>query len=126
MTEPQVTEAEVKEKATRRRFTAEYKKRILDEADGCRRPGEIGALLRREGLFSSTLTDWRNARRRGELEEKRRGPRPQEKNPLEDVVQKQEREMARLRARLERAEAIIDLQKKVSFLLGIQLPEEKS
>ncbi|MFN0064458.1 MAG: hypothetical protein ACKVPX_18295 [Myxococcaceae bacterium] len=68
---PQVSETEVKEKATRRRFSAEYKRRILEEADKATLPGEIGALLRREGLFSSTLTDWRNARRRGSRKHKR-------------------------------------------------------
>src|SRR5438552_17388327 len=64
-------EVEVVAKAERRRFTAEYKRRIVREADRCTRPGEIGALLRREGLYSSLLTTWRSARDRGELEEQR-------------------------------------------------------
>ena len=111
-------------KATRRRFTAAYKIGILREADACTRPGEIGALLRREGLYSSNLVHWRKQKERWELEglrQKRRGPLPKEKNPLADKIKALERETARLRARAERAEGLVELQKKVSEILGIEL-----
>ncbi len=117
-------EVEVMAKATRRRFTAEYKLRVLREVDDCTRHGEVGALLRREGLYSSNLTAWRKQRERGELEglaQKRRGPLPRERNPLADKVKALERETARLRARAERAEGLVELQKKVSEILGIEL-----
>ena len=118
------SEVEVMAKPTRRRFTTEYKLGMLRQADSCSRPGEIGALLRREGLYSSNLTAWRKQRDKGELEglgHKRRGPLPKEKNPLADKVKALERETARLRARAERAEGLVELQKKVSEILGIEL-----
>jgi transposase-like protein len=118
------SEVEVVAKPTRRRFTVEYKLRILRETDACSRPGEIGALLRREGLYSSNLTAWRKQQEKGELEglsQKRRGPLRKEKNPLADKVKALERETARLRARAERAEGLVELQKKVSEILGIEL-----
>ncbi len=124
------SEVEVMAKPTRRRYSAEYKLRILQEADATTGPGEIGALLRREGLYSSNLTAWRKQREKGGLEglsHKRRGPLPKEKNPLADKVKALERETARLRARAERAEGLVELQKKVSEILGIELKhnEEK-
>ncbi len=118
------SEVEVMAKPTRRRYSAEYKVRILREADTITRHGEIGALLRREGLYSSNLTAWRKQREKGKLEglsQKRRGPLPKEKNPLADKVKVLERESARLRARAERAEGLVELQKKVSEILGIEL-----
>ncbi len=118
------SEVEIVAKPTRRRYTAEYKLGVLREADGCTRPGEIGALLRREGLYSSTLTHWRKQRQKGELgglSPKKRGPLPKEKNPLTDKVRALERENARLTARAERAEGLVELQKKVSEILGIEL-----
>ncbi len=118
------SEVEVMAKPTRRRYSAEYKLRILREADASTRPGEIGALLRREGLYSSNLTAWRKQQEKGKLEglsQKRRGPLPKEKNPLADKVKALERETARLRARAERAEGLVELQKKVSEILGIEL-----
>ena len=118
------SEVEVMAKPTRRRYSAEYKLRILREADAGTRRGEIGALLRREGLYSSNLTAWRKQREKRELEglgQKRRGPLPKEKNPLADKVKALERETARLRARAERAEGLVELQKKVSEILGIEL-----
>jgi len=118
------SEVEVMAKPTRRRYSAEYKVRILREADTITRHGEIGALLRREGLYSSNLTAWRKQREKGELEglsQKRRGPLPKEKNPLADKVKVLERVSARLRARAERAEGLVELQKKVSEILGIEL-----
>ncbi len=96
------SEVEVMAKPSRRQFTTEYKLGVLQEADRCSRPGEIGALLRREGLYSSNLTAWRKQREKGELEglaQKRRGPLPKQKNPLADKVKALERENARLRAR---------------------------
>ena len=127
--DPQVeVETEVSAKATRRRYTAEYKRRILKEADSCTRPGEMGALLRREGLYSSHVTTWRAQQRRGELaglSAKRRGPQSRRPDPRDRKIAEQEREIARWKARAERAEALVDLQKKVSELLGIQLPEPK-
>jgi transposase-like protein len=118
------SEVEVMAKPTRRRFTAEYKLGILRQADACSRPGEIGALLRREGLYSSNLTAWRKQREKRELEglsQKRRGPLPKENNPLADKVKALEKETARLRARAERAEGLVELQKKASEILGIEL-----
>ena len=121
-------EAEVVAKATRRRFSAEYKLKILREADACKKPGEIGALLRREGLYFSNVKTWRAQRRKGELEglaQKKRGPSPKEKNPLAAKVAALEREVARQKARAERAEALVDLQKKVSEILGIELKRNR-
>jgi transposase len=118
-------EVEVVAKAQRRRFTAEYKRRILREADGCKQPGELGALLRREGLYSSHLAAWRAARQRGELAalgSKRRGPKPERPDPREKRIAELEREVRRLRARAERAEALVEVQKKLSELLGVELP----
>jgi transposase-like protein len=114
-------EVEVVAKATRRRFTAEYKLKVLREADRSRKPGEIGALLRREGLYTSHLSAWRQQRDKGELFEKKRGPAPREKNPLAAKVAALEKETKRLKARAERAEALVELQKKVSEILGIEL-----
>jgi transposase-like protein len=118
------SEVEVTAKPTRRRYTAEYKHKILREADTCTRPGDMGALLRREGLYSSNLTVWRKQRERRELEglsEKKRGPSSKEKNPLAAKVTTLERENQRLKARAERAEGLVELQKKVSEILGIEL-----
>ncbi len=117
------SEVEVVAKATRRRFTAEYKLRILREADACSRSGEIGALIRREGLYSSNLTQWRKQRERGELAglSRRRGPSPKGKDPLIDKVRVLEQDNARLKRRAERAEGLVELQKKVSEILGIEL-----
>jgi transposase-like protein len=111
-------------KAMRRKFSAEYKLKVLREADACTKPGEIGALLRREGLYTSHLSTWRKQRRQGELgglTPKRRGPSPKEKNPLAARVAALEKETVRLKARAERAEALVELQKKVSEILGIEL-----
>jgi len=118
-------EVEVVAKATRRRFTAEYKLKVLREADACRKPGEIGAILRREGLYTSHLSAWRKQRGKGELFEKKRGPAPKEKNPLAAKVAALEKETRRFKARAERAEALVELQKKVSEILGIELKHNK-
>ena len=118
------SEVEVMAKATRRRFSAEYKRKILREAEACTQPGEIGALLRREGLYFSNLKTWREQRTRGELAglaQKKRGPILQAKNPLAAKVVALGREVTRQTARAERAEALVELQKEVSEILGIAL-----
>jgi transposase len=119
-------ETEVPSKPRRRRFTAEYKRKILEEVAACSKPGEIGALLRREGLYSSSLGEWRRAQERGALAgltPKRRGPAPKIPHPLERKILELQREVSRLQRRAERAEGLVELQKKVSELLGIQLPK---
>jgi len=119
-----LTEVEVVAKGERRRFTGEYKAKVLREADSCKRPGEIGALLRREGLYWSNLTRWRKQRETGELaglKGRKRGPQRREKNPLAEKVRELERDNARLKRRAERAQGIVELQKKVSEILGIEL-----
>lgn len=122
-------ETEVLAKAQRRRFTAEYKRRIVREADRCTRAGDVGALLRREGLYSSLLSSWRAARDRGELEglaPKKRGPKATAPDPRDKKLRELERETARWKKRAERAEALVELQKKVAALLGTPLDEETS
>jgi len=124
-------DTEVLVQAKRRTFTAEYKRAILREADGCTQRGEIGALLRREGLYSSHLVDWRVALGKSDLmalAPKKRGPTGRSGDPRERQLVEKDREIARLKKRLERAEAIIDVQKKLSVILGIELPDtdEKS
>lgn len=115
---------EVSSKRTRRRFTSDYKQRILREADACTKSGELGALLRREGLYSSTLHEWRRARKRGEVAglSKKRGRKPKDADGRDKLIAEQQREIAKLRRRIEKAEALVEIQKKVSQLLGIQLP----
>jgi len=120
------SETEVLAKAQRRRFTVEYKRRLLKEADRCLRPGEIGALLRREGLYSSALTTWRAARERGELAglaAKKRGPRDKRADPRDRKITAQEREIAQWKARAQRAEALVEIQKKFSEMVGVPLPD---
>ena len=120
-------ETEVVAKATRRRFTAAEKARVLKEADHCTKPGELSALLRREGLYSSHLSAWRAARQRGELAglaPRARGPKAKPVDPRDRKLVEQSREIARLQARLERAEGLIEVQKKVSQLLGIPLDRD--
>jgi transposase-like protein len=118
---------EVVAKAQRRRFTAEYKRRIVREADRCTTTGAIGALLRREGLYSSHLTTWRAARDRGELEglaPKKRGPKVEPPDLRDKKIAEQERQITRLTKRAERAEALVEIQKKVAALLGVPLESE--
>jgi transposase-like protein len=117
-----ILDSEVPAKARRRRFTVEYKLRILREADGCKGSGAVGALLRREGLYSSHLVAWRRERERGALQglgSRKRGRKTRPESVLEKQVAELERENQRLRKRLEQAETIIEVQKKVSRLLGI-------
>ncbi len=118
-------ETEVSAKATRRTFTKEYKLGILDQADRCTGSGEIGKLLRREGLYSSHLTSWRAQRREGTLRAlgRKRGPKTKKTKDQLDI-EKLQRENERLRKRLAYAEKIITVQKKLSEVLGIELEEE--
>ena len=113
---------EVPEKKPRRKHTAKYKLRILAEADACTQPGEIGALLRREGLYSSNLTAWRRQREKGLLQAmtpKKRGRKEKQKNPLVKHVARLENENMRLQLKLRKAELIIEAQKKMAEILGI-------
>jgi transposase len=110
---------EVRPKAKRRQFTTEYKKRILDEADACTTPTQRGALVRREGLYSSHLNAWRRQRDQGILDglaPKKRGVKP---DPLALENAQLRHEIEQLQAQLHRAETIIEVQKKVSQLLGL-------
>lgn len=115
---------EVVERPVRRTFTAEFKRRIVEEADACREPGQVGELLRRHGLYSSHLVEWRQQYRRGALSglaPRKRGPKTQPRHPLAERLARVEREKARLEKRLKQAETIIEFQKQVSELLGIPL-----
>jgi len=115
---------EVPAKAARRRFSGEYKRRIVREAEAARDAGEIGALLRREGLYSSHLVTWRRARERGELaglSPKRRERKEKAVNPLARRVTELERDKRRLERRLKQAELLLEIQKKASQLLEIPL-----
>jgi transposase len=114
-----VPNPEVIVKAERRHFTAEYKQRILQEADACSQRGEIGALLRREGLYSSHLDTWRRQRTRGVLQGLTPAKRGRKADPQATENARLVRETVRLKAQLERAELIIEVQKKVSQLLGL-------
>jgi len=113
---------EVPEKKVRRNFTAAYKLRILQEADACDQPGQIGRLLRREGLYSSNLTVWRRSRDKGLLQgmsPQKRGRKLKERNPLAAEVAQLQKEKRQLENRLRKADLIIDAQKKISQILGI-------
>jgi len=118
-------DSEVSLKPKRRTFPAEYRRRILKEAAACKQPGELGALLRREGLYSSHLTSWRRIAEKAELAAlapKRRGRKPKldERDlKLAELV----RENEKLKARAERAELLVEIQKKVSLALGIPLDD---
>lgn len=126
---PVVPPTEVNPKAKRRSFSGEYKRRILAEADACTEPGAIGALLRREGLYSSHLAEWRAVRARGEIDAlapKKRGPAPAQvpdarDRELDDV----KRQLAKATIRAERAEALIEIQKKVAALLATPLEDPR-
>ncbi len=120
-----IPDPEVAAKPTRRRFTAEYKLQILREADSQREPGAIGALLRREGLYSTHLSAWRRERERGALETlrgRRRGRKPDPAHALHQQIAALEAEKQRLQERLRQAEAIIAAQKKLSEILGLAGP----
>ena len=122
-------DVEVSAVARRRRFTAEYKREVLRKAEACTQPGEIGALLRAEGLYSSHLTTWRQAQKRGELAglaPKKRGRKAVPPDPRDKKIVALERQVARFAARAERAEALVEVQKKVALLLGTPFDSEKS
>jgi len=128
---PVIPDPQVNGRPRRRTFTAEYKLKILKEADACDKPGQVGALLRREGLYSSHLTKWRKLREQGALQglaPRKRGRKICEKrsNPLASQVAKLEKENHRLQEQLRKAQLIIDVQKKVADLLGIPLPPPPS
>jgi transposase len=122
---PTKVDPEVNAKPERRQFSAEYKRRILEEADACTEPGQIGALLRREGLYSSNLINWRKQRAEGSLKAlspKKRGPKP---DPVANENAALRRRIERLEAELKRAETIIEVQKKLSDLLGLSDPNDQ-
>jgi len=122
-----VPDPEVVPKAKRRQFTAKYKLRILEEVDRCTERGQIGELLRREGLYSSHLSKWRQQRVRGQLQglsSKKRGRNVQDPSVAELAQLRRENE--RLHAQLEQAEIIIDVQKKLARLLGLTTAESES
>src|SRR4030065_2328127 len=115
---------EVTEKAVRRKFSAKYKLRILQEAEACTSQGQMGALLRREGLYSSNLTTWRRQRKQGDLEAlspKHRGPKTKNIAPSVCRIAELEKENHRLKKELKQAATIIDVQKKLSEILQIPL-----
>lgn len=118
-----VPDPEVEPKAQRRRFTAAYKLRILEQANRCTSPGEIGALLRREGLYGSHLSKWRALHRQGGAEAlgRPRGRKPDPDTALREQMRRVERDNQRLQRALQQAEAIIEVQKKLSEVLGISL-----
>ncbi len=114
-------DVQVAAKPRRRTYTAEYKRRILKEADACTAPGAIGALLRREGLYSSLLVEWRRVRGRGELAAlapKKRGRKPAPVDPRDRKISELERQLAQMTGRAERAEVLVDAQKNLAALLG--------
>ena len=118
---------EVAEKARRRRFSARYKLKILEQADRCREAGEVGALLRREGLYTSHLSAWRKARREGTLQgltPKKRGARPT-RDPKDARIHALEAKVTRLEKELDKAHTILDVQGKVAGLLGLNLDNGK-
>lgn len=117
VSQDQVPDSEVVPKARRRSFSKAEKLRILKLADACTQPGEIGALLRREGIYSSYLATWREQRDKGQLEPQKRG-RP-ENDPKDKELARLRAENAKLSKKLEQAETIIDVQKKLSALLGL-------
>jgi len=125
--EARIPDPEVVPRAKRRQFTAKYKLRILEEADRCTERGQIGELLRREGLYSSHLSKWRQQRARGQLQglaPKKRGRKSQDPSAAELAQLRRENE--RLRVQLEQAEIIIDVQKKLAKLLGLTTDETES
>ena len=125
---PEAASPELQARQRRRTFSARDKLRILAELDGADAPGATGAILRREGLYSSAITDWRRQRAAGAyaaLTPTRRGPKPEPAHPLNALLAQAERENRKLKQRLEQAEAIIEIQKKVAALLGTPILDER-
>lgn len=121
-------DVEVPQRPVRRSFLAEYKLQILRQADACTQSGQVGKLLRREGLYSSHLRTWRAQRQQGTLDAlapKKRGRKPRDNDPLIEENRRLERVNKRLVERLRQAEVIIDVQKKVAEILGIPLQSPK-
>lgn len=124
--DPKRPDSEVLETKPRRRFTAKYKLSILAEVDACTKPGEIGALLRREGLYSSNIRTWQRQLQEGALKglsPKKRGRKKHDINPLAKRVAELERDNTKLAKKLKQAETIIEVQKKISEILGISQPD---
>ena len=125
-----VPDSEVPEKAVRRRFTAEYKRRILREAEACKEQGQVGALLRREGLYSSNLNTWRRQAERGTLEAlspKKRGPKEKKPDPSFRRIAELEKATQKLEHKFRQAEWIIAAQKKIAEIFQMPLdPEEET
>ena len=121
-------EVQVVAKPKRRRFTTQYKRSILEQADACSKSGEVSALLRREGLYSSHLHSWRLARLAGEIagdKPKKRGPKPRKVDPRDQRIAQLEKELSKERARRRQAEGLVELQKKVAALFD-QLPKDET
>ena len=128
MTTPS-SEVEVTGKARRRRFSAKYKQKVLKRAESCKEPGALGAMLRSEGLYSSHLAKWRQQRDAGELAglaPKKRGRKTRELDERDRRVAELQKQVERATARAERAEALVDLQKKVASLLGTPFGDDNS
>lgn len=125
-----VPDSEVPEKAVRRRFTAEYKRRILREAEACKEQGRVGALLRREGLYSSNLITWRRQADHGTLEAlspKKRGPKEKKPAPSLRRIAELEKATQKLEHKLRQAELIIAAQKKIAEIFQMPLdPKEET
>jgi len=112
-------------KRKKRRFTAEYKLSILERLEACDSPEHKGAILRQEGLYSSHIANWRKAQREGTLQAlspKKRGPKPEPDAELKAQLKKLQRENEKLQTELYKAKTIIDVQKKLSTFLGVELP----
>lgn len=123
-----VPDPEVPEKAVRRIFTADYKRRILREAEACKGPGQLGTLLRREGLYSSNLTTWRRQAEQGTLDAlspKKRGPKEKKPDPSLRRIAELEKETLKLRHQLRQAELIIEAQKKIAKILQRPVDQEE-
>jgi transposase-like protein len=114
-------EVQVAAKPKRRRFTAQYKRSILEQADACSKTGELSALMRREGLYSSHIHTWRRARDQGELaglEPKKRGRKPKEVDPRDQKIAELEKQLAKERAGRKQAEGLVEIQKKLATMFG--------
>ncbi len=114
---------QVIQKATRRRFSAADKRRILKEADACHKPGELGALLRREGLYSSSLTSFRKQRDQGKLGQSHIDKKVTQRKANEAARQRDARQVAQMQKQIQQLTGLLELQKKLSDLLGIHLED---
>jgi transposase len=123
-----VPDPEVPEKAIRRRFTAEYKRRILKETETCTETGQLGALLRREGLYSSNLNTWRRQAEQGTLDAlspKKRGPKEKRPDPSIRRIAELEKETQKLKHKLRQAGLIIEAQKKIAEIFRTSLDQNE-